>query len=349
MRIVMISPHATKIKGGMSTVVENYIKYNKRDDLEIIYIYSTEGGSCLNKIVSAIKASISLLKTLMFGEIDIVHIHIASGISFYRKSIFCLISRMFKKKYILHLHGGGFDKFYSKQKDIIKRYINFIFDKSSMILVLSDSWIEIVKKYSDTQVKVLKNAIKIPKYNNYSDNKKNILMLGRLTAKKGIYDLLDVAELVLRKDSEVKFLVAGDGELDKVNKIIQEKAIKENFELLGWIDEKTREEILKETMIYILPSYYEAMPMSILEAMSYGIPVISTKVGSIPEVINEESNGYLLEPGDINGFARGILNIVSNSELRNNISKNNFKFVNKEFNIERHIDSLYDIYRNLIK
>lgn len=348
MRIAMISPHATKIKGGMSTVVENYIKYNKRDEFEIIYIYSTEGGGYFKKTFSAIKAGISLIKTLMFGDIDIVHIHIASGISFYRKSIFCLISKMFKKKYILHLHGGGFDTFYSKQKEIIKRYINFIFDKSSVILVLSDSWTDIVKKYSDTQVKVLKNSINIPKYNNYNDNKKNILMLGRLTTKKGIYDLLDTAELVLRKDSEVKFLVAGDGELDKVNKIIQEKGIQESFKLLGWIDEQTRDAILRETMIYILPSYYEAMPMSILEAMSYGIPIISTSVGSIPEVVKEESNGYLLEPGDIKGFEDKILHIVNNVELRENISKNNFTFVSEEFNIEKHIESLYGIYGELV-
>ena len=90
----------------------------------------------------------------------------------------------------------------------------------------------------------------------------------------------------------------GDGEISRVKKIVNEKKLKKYIKVLGWIDKDKKEKYLRECSIFILPSYNEGMPMSIIEAMAYKNAVISTNVGGIPQVIDNNKNGILIEQGD---------------------------------------------------
>ena len=115
---------------------------------------------------------------------------------------------------------------------------------------------------------------------------------------------------------------------------------------VGWIDGESKMEFLKNTMINVLPSYNEGLPMTILETMAYGIPNVSTKVAAIPEAVNEE-NGVLIEAGDVNALADSILTLMSNKELRKEKSMKAYNDALEEFSLENHISHILKIYRRL--
>lgn len=347
MKILMIGPDIDLVPGGMSSVVKNYLKSSLSKKVDIKYISTNIEDIFFKKICWAIKGFIEYIKNI--SSCDIVHIHMAERGSFYRKSLFILIGKLYRKKILVHFHGAEFDKFYHEEcGKVRKKYINYILNLVDVNIALGEEWKAKIQKYTKTKVVILNNAVYTKSTKLYNNENKYITLLGRLEERKGTFDLLDIADDIIEFDNEIKIILAGDGNLQKVNKIISTKKYKENIELLGWIDKEKRDEILKDSLIFTLPSYNEGMPMAILEAMSFGIPLVVSNVGGIPTVVEDNINGYLITPGDKEVLKLSILKLLKDKERREIISKNNYDKIIKHFNLNKNIETLYNIYSELV-
>ncbi len=122
--------------------------------------------------------------------------------------------------------------------------------------------------------------------------------------KKGVYDIIEAAKRI--ENPNVVINLYGDGELEIFEKLIQENNLQDKVKIKGWISGEQKNKAIKESDIYILPSYNEGLPMSILEAMACGLPVISTPIGGIAEAVKDGVNGYLIQPGDYEALTEKI-------------------------------------------
>lgn len=138
----------------------------------------------------------------------------------------------------------------------------------------------IIENYS-----ILKTDINRAECNN------QILFLGAINKMKGCYDMVDVIERVSKEVPNVRMIVAGYGEIEQVKEKIKEKNLSDRFIFPGWVRDNEKDELLKTSDIFFLPSYTEGMPMSILDAMGYGLPIVSTNVGGIPKIVHDGENG----------------------------------------------------------
>lgn len=111
-------------------------------------------------------------------------------------------------------------------------------------------------------------------------------------------------------------MIGGDGEIDKVKQYIKENNLDDIAEYIGWVSGEEKNKLLNEVDVFILPSYNEGLPISILEAMSYNLPIVSTNVGGIPEILKNEYNGYLINPGDLEALENAISILINNSSQR---------------------------------
>ena len=346
MKVLMIGPDIDRVPGGMATVVKNCMNSELADTVKLKYISSNIEDNIVNKLLWNIRGLFKYLVNI--NKYDIVHIHMAERGSFYRKSIYIIIAKLLKKKSIVHFHGAEFDEFYNLESNKIQRkYIRYILDKSNLIIALGSSWREKIKKYTNTEIVVLSNAVEVPSNNFYNLNNKDIVLLGRLEQRKGTFDLLDIADNILCADLSFNLVLAGDGNLNVVKEKIEKLKLKNNIKLLGWINKEQREELLKNTAIFVLPSYNEGMPMAVLEAMSYGIPLVVSDVGDIPYVVKDYENGYLIKAGDKKQLEDRILKLLKSEELRSKISVNNYKKVKKHFNLQFNLQKLNEIYMKL--
>lgn len=346
MKVLMIGPDIDRVPGGMATVIKNCMYSELANTVKLKYISSNIEDNIVSKVLWNIKGLFKYLVNI--NEYDIVHIHMAERGSFYRKSIYIIIAKLLKKKSIVHFHGAEFDEFYNLESSKIqKKYIRYILDKSNLIIALGSSWKKKIKNYTNTEIVVLSNAVEVPSNNFYNLNNKNIVLLGRLEQRKGTFDLLDIADNILHEDLSFNLVLAGDGNLDVVKRKIEGLKFKNNVKILGWINKEQREELLKNTAIFVLPSYNEGMPMAILEAMSYGIPLVVSDVGDIPYVVKEGENGYLIKAGDKKQLEDRLLKLIKDNELRSKISINNYLKVNKDFNLKFNLQRLSKIYKEL--
>lgn len=173
---------------------------------------------------------------------------------------------------------------------------------------------------------------------------KIILFLGFITELKGVFDIPDIAKKIIERNRNVKFVLAGSGEIEKLQAIVEEKGISQYFSFPGWVKKERKEKLLQEADLFFLPSYTEGMPMSILEAMGYGLPIVATNVGGIPQLVENGKNGYMVEPGKIDDFAKVILELTGNDELIYRMGKESIEKAYEKYSLEKHLEKVCKLY-----
>lgn len=346
-KVLMVGP-GRDVMGGISTVVNSYYELDLDKKVELRYISSMEDGNKFKKLIVALKSYIEFANCIK--DYDIVHVHMAAQASYTRKSVFIKKAKKAGKKIIIHQHSADFDEFFFKQSDSKKqKQIKSIFEMADAVIVLSEEW---AKFFGDNvcdpaKIMILHNGVIIPKYHkeNYSDT--NVLFLGRLGERKGSYDLLKVIPEVLEKVPNAHFYLGGDGDIEQSQKIINENKLQDHIELLGWVRNEKKEEYLKKCSTFILPSYHEGMPMSVLEAMSYGLATISTNAGGIPQIISQGIDGYRIKAGDLEELKRILIYVLSNEKEKRQLGIAARKVIEKKFNAVRNVNKLLDLYEKL--
>lgn len=348
-KVCMIGPDPT-VMGGISTVVQGYLQSELIKNYNVMYLSSHKDGNKITKLCIVLKAYFKFFYICLYNKPDIIHIHSSFGASFYRKAIFIKIGKWFDLPIINHVHGADFNKFYVDATDKNRKIIKKVYSKCDSIIVLSKEW---EKKFLDIvpqqKISVIENYALYPnKINDIKDKENIILFLGEVGKRKGAYDIPKVVEKVKEISKDFKFIICGNGEVENIKKIALNKKIAEYIEFRGWIGKDEKVSLLKKAKIYFLPSYNEGLPMSILEGMAYGLPVVSTIVGGIPTVVENNKNGYLCNPGDCDGFSDAIIKILNNENLAEYMSQNNYKKIKHNYSLKSNIIKLNDIYIKLI-
>jgi glycosyltransferase involved in cell wall biosynthesis len=174
-----------------------------------------------------------------------------------------------------------------------------------------------------------------------------ILYVGRLSYRKGLIDLLDAAKIISKKYT-IKFFLIGKGELkNKLEKIIKKENLENNVYLLGHVEQKELINFYRNATLFVMPSNYESGPLVLLEAMSCGVPVISTAVGIAPEVI-DDSNGILIETRSPEKLASAISLLLGNKELREFKGKNARRTIEDTYTWDRVTDRVEQIYKTVV-
>ena len=348
-RVLMCCSDIRSFKGGMVTVVKNYLEYDGWKRTRIRFIPTHNSGGTTAKILCFAAAPLRILPLLAQKKVDVVHLHMAERGSFYRKAMLAWLCRLFHTAVILHHHGAEFDDFYEKLGNGGRKYVRWIFEIADCNLVLSQSRMrELKKKAPAARVSVLHNAVHTEEKRNYNAKASGILMLGYQGRRKGTYDLLEaVAQIRDRLPEGCRLWLCGNGEIEAVKERIHSLGLEERVAHVGWIEGEQKEACLREAAIHVLPSYREVLPMSILETMGRGIPNISTNIAAIPEVITDGREGVLIEPGDVKRLSEKLLWMLRDEKLRETMSRNAYRRVQEEFSLESCAGRLEKLYEEL--
>lgn len=347
MKVLMIGA-GRDVRGGVSSVVNSYYDAGLDKLCELTYLPTMEDGSKLKKLLVAVMARIRFER--MIRKNDILHVHMSSDNSFYRKAVFIRKAHKEGKKIIIHMHGSTFDLFYKERcNDTQKQQVREVFAMADQVIALSEDWKEFLAEYicDEQKIVVIYNAVKIPDAYQKDYANRKMLFLGILGQRKGTYDLIEVLPEILRQYPDCHVYFGGDGERQQVEQMCREKGIADHVTFLGWVRGAEKEKLLKECSIYVLPTYHEGMPMSILEAMSYSMAVVSTYVGGIPHIITDGENGLLCEAGDREILCRKLLDLLAEQSLRERLGRNAYQMINCKFDVKENVKKVYAVYEKI--
>jgi glycosyltransferase involved in cell wall biosynthesis len=178
--------------------------------------------------------------------------------------------------------------------------------------------------------------------------KKIILYSGRLLAMKGIDDLVEAIPKVTRKvgNHDVLFVFAGPGDSSNYKKKLDKLGVKSDYLFTGSLPRNKLLNIIKKAELAVLPSYNENCPYAILESMSCGTPVVASNVGGIPEIITNEVDGLLVEPGQPEMLAEAIAKLLCDKTFRNTLGERAKLKIAKEFSWDANISKYVQCYSN---
>ena len=342
------------VKGGIAAVTGGYYGSRLEQDYDITYVESYRDGSKLDKLKKGLQAYREFRKVLKTNRPDLVHVHSSFGPSFFRKYPIIKMAHDAGIPIVNHIHGSALDELYTNAPSWKKRMVERSYGYCDKLIVLSEEWkkkisvivpadkIEVVPNYSVIVPEMISEDVMEKRF-----EKKQILYLGRFDSLKGVVDIPAIADKVIKSFPEAKFVLGGTGETEPVIAEIERLGLKDTVLLPGWIRGDEKIKLLKESSIFLLPSHMEAMPMSILEAMGYALPIVSCDVGGIPQVVSKGVNGKLYMPQDVDGMANGIISYFSDREAWNEASRQSLKLADEGYSFDTHINKLEAIYNSV--
>jgi glycosyltransferase involved in cell wall biosynthesis len=250
----------------------------------------------------------------------------AKGIGFYKDFPIILLFRLFRRKTVLHFHNKGVRQYQDKWLD--DKLYRFVFHRSKVIL-LSNRLYDDVKKYVRLKdIFICPNGIPAlhVKCRKKTDSTVYLLFLSNMMEAKGVFDLLEACRILNERGLNFKCDFAGkwaDISEEEFNHVVKEKDITDKIFAYGAKYGQEKELFFEKADIFIFPTYYknECFPLVLLEAMQYGLPVLSTNEGGIPDIVDDGITGYIVEKQNPKKLADRIEELILNPELREKMGK----------------------------
>lgn len=360
---VILGPYKNDNVGSIS-LLNTVFKNNMENDFEVIPFFTDreKGNRSLaefnfTNLTYFFKQNLDLIRLVKKHKPDIFHFSLHSYWSMEKSLVMITIAKFFgSKKTIAHLHGGSFEKFWTEMNPIRKTVARQLFKNVDLIIVASTYWKEFFEKNGfSNHVQIVNNPIseefvrEIEKVKVIARNT-DYLFVGSLGERKGTYDLLKVAEM----DKNFSITLIGNsekiGDFEKISEIIEQKKLS-NIKLIKSdrleLDEKVK--YFSESGCFILPSYSENFPLVIIEAAASSIPIISTRVGAVPEFFTNEQNILFVKAGDIQQINSAINQISQNKLKANELGKKAHQVYESKLSLPLIVDQLREAYQNVLK
>lgn len=347
---VLVVATSRKTRGGITSVVKAHQQGEQWGRYHCRWIETHRDKGMFTKMFYLICGLAEYL--FLMPSYDLVHIHMSEPVSAIRKLPFMAWAKLWSKKTIVHFHS------FSPGTTVRSRYAplyHYLFGNADSVVVLSEYWKREVQKevpsskvvviYNPCLAHVTKPSAGFADYDGPMPKHYSILYAGTVNQRKGYADMIRAFSKIAKRHKDWQIVFAGNGEIEKGKDLSEELGVSGQTLWLGWVSGADKDRAFQEATVFCLPSYAEGFPMSVLDAWSYGLPVITTPVGGIPDVAKDGENMLLFEPGDVDGLAKCMERMITDKELRDKISRASLEFAGTTFNIDtvnKQIGELYD-------
>jgi len=250
---------------------------------------------------------------------------------------------------------------------VLRSYEKKLMKRSDALIAVSKYTVdELTELYGieEEKIHVIYNGVDINKFKPRPDRaklrrefgleeeKKIVLFVGRLYHRKGLEILLRSIPPVLQEFSDVKFVISGTGfkkKEESLRNLAKKLEIEDYVTFLGYVPDEKLPDLYAASDIFVLPAIYENFPFAILEAQATALPVISTKVGGIPEFLADNENGFLIDPGDSTQLTQRILTLLQDPKLAKELGRRGRSLIEEKFSWRLITGQVIDLYHKLLE
>jgi glycosyltransferase involved in cell wall biosynthesis len=320
-RVLMVGAHPTRTLGGISTTISDILRSPLIRTFEVRHIVSqVDEHKKFGKVLLALTALARFVWALCGWRPQLVYVHVGGNASLYRKIAFIVLGRLAGRYVLVHCHAGNFEPYFAEQGQLGRKLILWGLGKSSKFIAVSlamqrlfrDIWpaIECVMvPYGIHAALFAGQRAPIE----HAEHSVRLLFIGKMGFLKGERDLLRALQSVVKVAPNFRLDMLGQLS-DTITAECRESGMQSLIDHLGPVSLEERLTFFKRADVFVLPTYAEGTPVSMLEAMAAGLPVVSTPVGGIPDVIEDGVEGYIVEPGDVEALADRLARLINDPE-----------------------------------
>lgn len=346
-RLLMVGV-GPKCIGGMWSVAKSYMDSPKLNEVaDITYIPTATMGSIVWRLAYMGIGYLRILWQLLFHRPELVHIHMAEKGSVYRKGIVVKWAKAFGCKVIIHMHAGPFMHWYDTTSEKQQKWISTMLNQADKVLMLGKYWEASMEAILPKgKMEVLYNGVQIPEERLYNPEAKNIVYFGVINRDKGVPELLQAMKMLDdRLDKAYQLFLYGKDLEGNLEEQIDRLQLKDRVLYKGWINPEQRDMALRNATLSVLPSHFEGLSMSVIEAMSYGVPVVTTNISTMPELLGTDIP--LVEVDNARMLAEEIEKYCLNEQLRETCSEKLYNRAKQYFNLDGTIEQLAGIWLDM--
>ena len=287
---------------------------------------------------------------MIFSRNILIHFNLPiEKFALIRDTPLILMARIFGKPIVYHIHGGEFSM--DKKLPLWMKYnLRFIFSGKSPKIVLSPLDKDFMQeKLKCKNIFVLSNCVDLGDARGFDREKTEnetpvLLFMGRISLSKGIENIFLALESLKYHGHHFKFIMAGKGPEEKLYEKKFTELLGDDFSFKGVVTGIQKTQLLMHCNIFLLPSYFEGLPMALLESMSFGLIPITTNVGSIKYLIKNDINGILVDKNSSEEIMRAIIKISLDAEYAQKLSTTARQYIFQNFDPKKYIKQLNEIY-----
>lgn len=347
-RVLMIGP-SRKSQGGISSVVNGWFDSAMLGKADIRYLNCSIDGS---KVAKLAVGCCSLLRTLLFArKFDLVHIHMGGGNSYNRERLFVSAAVDAGVPAVLHIHDGLFRILWEKRSDQAgRKRIRDTLEACDRVVVLSTEMEGYIRDNISAAVRTvcIPNGIvchppTLPK------RRGTVLFLGHFDDSKNADVIVRAMGLLKERGLTAKAYFCGDGDVESHLELVRKLGLEDTCEYLGWVGGLKKQELLNRCSIFCLPSNNEAMPVSLLEAMSNGLAAVVTPVGGMLDIVDDGVTGRFVTPGDERSLANALCDLIEHDDVCARIAESGRQKVVNTFSMDAAVNRVLSLYRGVLK
>jgi glycosyltransferase involved in cell wall biosynthesis len=315
---------------------------------------STIGRIDVTNVRLAVVSLLRLLATLTTTSVDVVYIPIAKQrLPFLRDAMYLLVARALRRPTVTHFHARGFDEFRNAEPAWIRLVVRFALStpRTHVIVLGTNLRSEFEGIIPDDQIHVIPNGVSDHLVESGSLEHPEILHLSTLWSAKGVFDVLEAARRSRESLPQARFRLIGDWYLADEKRAaleyIQRHELGDVVTISPGITGAGKAAALSRASVMAFPSRSEGHPLVVLEALSAGLPVVTTRVGAIPEIITDGVEGFLVQPGDTAALTDRIRLLIQDPALRARMSSAARARYLNEFTSEAFVERLEAVWRSV--
>lgn len=367
--VYYLSENLARYGNSVYVVTKNNLGKNGRATVLSVKTFRI---SPLDNFFFYIRSSQKIMQINEKVPVDIVHVNLPLVPSFavprnLGKALVATVHTtwMGEKKALRHepfLEMNISEKIVVSFNPILRFLEHALLERSDIIIAVSEhTKRELLEKYhlNADKVTVIHNGVDVEKFKPAEDKNKVkralgfgdnrvVLYVGRLYSRKGLPTLLKAASIVLRRTKNVKFVISGKSfhkEEEKLRALVEKLKLQKDVLFAGYTPDEKLPQLYQASDVFVLPSTYEGLPFTLLEALASGLPAVATNVGGVPEVIADGKNGFLVSPLDFQDLAEKILYLLENPSFAFEMGRLGRKTVEEKFtwqNVTRQVLEIYN-------
>ncbi len=359
-RVWLVSPDPGS-RGGVAAVARQMVvsPLSRRFRLSMFPTY--RAGSLFERLYRGALGIGAIAIGLVVRKPDLIHIKVASRGSFGRKLIVASMARLRGVPVLVHVHGGGFDQFVAESPAVVRALARWLLESTPQVLSLSERWAEKLRPlFPHAHIAVLANPVEVARFAGVARQRFDALdrgavppqpltalFLGEVLERKGSYDLIAAWPAVVREVPGARLILAGTGELERARAAAEAAGVSEQIDIPGWIGFPDKLKAMAHSSLFVLPSYTEGVPISLLEAMAAGLPSVVTPVGGVLDAVTDGREALVVAPGDRLALASAIIQVFRTPDLGRALAATARQRAN-DFDVVVYADRLEKIYRGIL-
>lgn len=354
--VYYVSPGGLTARGGMGGVARYLTEAFKQQRPELVCKVLDPYGSKLSwwTPLHFLNVAALLCVSGIAQKVDVVHLHMSHGGSVTRKLWLLRVALLVRIPAVIHLHGSKFQTYCDGLPLKRRHKIGRMLGRAGRVVVIGEFW----KNYLVTSLHVPPDKVAVI-YNGVPLNEPiqprpirqavRILAAGLIGKRKGTGDLIQALAAPEMAGLAWHATLAGNGEVDVYRKEAESLGLEGRVDFPGWVDPSAIPALLKEADIFVLPSYNEGLPVAILEAMMASLPVVTTPVGAILELVVPEVTAKVVPAGSVKELTDALVALVVSPELRCRFGQAGRQRVEEQFTIETIAQQMITVYDQLTK